>query len=257
MKKAYSLRASIAATALVGGCLFAGSALADCTTDNWSSLTNGDALTASGPASGQARYVGRCSLAVDGGATAFVEDTSPDGETSYRARFYVLTNALGDTSGTEIFETNAFTIDVVRDGNDVTFNVGDASSAGRVGWNSVEVHWDESSSNANLLVNSGDVADAVTGAVGSTPITYARLGNLNGVGGSLIFDDFESRRTETIGRLMPGDATGNGQVNSGDITSVVNEFLGLAVAAGVPDCNEDGQVNSGDITCVVNRFLGL
>ena len=58
-------------------------------------------------------------------------------------------------------------------------------------------------------------------------------------------------------RLLVGDANGDGSVNSGDFTAVANEFLGVSLGSGQPDCNEDGAVNSGDFTCVANIFLGL
>jgi len=54
----------------------------------------------------------------------------------------------------------------------------------------------------------------------------------------------------------PGDANGDGFVNTGDIAIIIDIFLNGGTEPGDADCNQDGSVNTGDIGCVINIFLG-
>lgn len=269
MKNVSSLRASITAMALIGGCLFAGSAFAQaCTTNNWSSVTG--APTADGPANAQARYVGSCSLAVDASTTSYVQDDNPNSEQSYRARFYVYLSDLTAATDAPIFETDAFTVTVSLAGGNYTFgsNAGISVSA-YDGWNSLELSWDntgtfsmESGYVETVNIAGQDVLQdvtvpAVTNGADTTLITFARLGSLDGSAtGTILFDDFESRRTEAIGQLMRGNADGNTSVDVLDALAIVDErFPPNTVAPGQPDCTLDGNVNVLDALCVVDiRF---
>ncbi|MEZ5544220.1 MAG: hypothetical protein R3F10_03345 [Lysobacteraceae bacterium] len=97
-------------------------------------------------------------------------------------------------------------------------------------------------------------AHSGTGTIGS-----AQLGFISGAGSAMRFDAFESTRSAdtAIGRLCRGDANGAtpAVINVSDRTAVNNEILGLALAAGQPDCNEDGTVNVSDRTCVNGLIL--
>jgi subtilisin family serine protease len=55
--------------------------------------------------------------------------------------------------------------------------------------------------------------------------------------------------------FMPGDANGDGFVNTGDIAIIIDIFLNGGTEPGDADCNQDGSVNTGDIGCVINIFL--
>lgn len=56
---------------------------------------------------------------------------------------------------------------------------------------------------------------------------------------------------------LPGDANGDGLINILDVTTILNDILGISPAPGNGDCNQDGQVNILDVTCVLNVILGL
>jgi len=55
----------------------------------------------------------------------------------------------------------------------------------------------------------------------------------------------------------PGDANGDGQINSLDVTVSLNDILEIAPAPGNGDCNNDGEVNILDVTCVLNIILEI
>ncbi|MBR6339188.1 MAG: hypothetical protein IKR63_03550 [Alloprevotella sp.] len=54
----------------------------------------------------------------------------------------------------------------------------------------------------------------------------------------------------------PYDLNGDGTVNVGDVTTLVNMILGKAPMAEGADLNGDGSVNVGDVTTLVNTILG-
>ena len=54
----------------------------------------------------------------------------------------------------------------------------------------------------------------------------------------------------------PADLNGDGSVNVGDVTTLVNMILGKATMAEGADLNGDDSVNVGDVTTLVNMILG-
>jgi hypothetical protein len=235
-----------------------------CSLQNWSSTTgsivanqpDGTAGDPGGDATNVARYAGLCGAAALSGAVAYAQDDRPGGIDRIIARFYVLDNALGnvqvyqgnDSGGTELF-------DVVVDGGSVTFASGGASLVAPIvagNWNAIEVDW-ASGGNISLIVNdSAPITDsgAATGSLANT-----RLGNVNGgtaTPPSVTVDAYEAHLSTPVGTLLNSDANNDTNINSADITTVVNEVFGGTLATGTPDCNESGEVNSADITCVVN-----
>jgi hypothetical protein len=73
---------------------------------------------------------------------------------------------------------------------------------------------------------------------------------LNSVtGGSVDFDDFDSRRVDRPGRLLVADANDSGDLTIADLFEVNNELGGSAFAAGQPDCDENGSITISDLFC--------
>src|SRR5690625_1983436 len=84
-------------------------------------------------------------------------------------------------------------------------------------------------------------------------IHYADLGNMNDAdGGSIDFDDFDSRRSERPGRLLVGDANSDGEVTLADVSSVSDEVFDSIYSLGQPDCNEDGEITLADVACIAD-----
>ena len=54
----------------------------------------------------------------------------------------------------------------------------------------------------------------------------------------------------------PYDLNGDGEVNVGDVTTLVNMILGKTEINPAADLNKDGDVNVGDVTTLVNVILG-
>jgi len=264
-------------TAVAAALLFGAQAVSACAIA-WSSATGLTAADDTGePTAGFSRYSGRCSLRApnsNAGAGRFVTDTTPNNETSYRVRFYYYT---GDISGVaDIFQarntggTNI--IRVTHDGNQLSFTTNTGSAAQNVTvadskYYSIEINW-------AAAAGTGSMTATVTGAGSNTPvapspnfanlsnaadsITEARLGLIAGtptVTAPVFFDEFDSRRTQSPGRLLRGDANNDSSVLVGDAIQARNEALGGALAVGQPDCNEDGQVLVGDGICIRNIAL--
>ncbi len=241
-----------------------------CTIANWDAATglaNADAGTQGGS---NRRYGGPCGLRVQQDGTArFLTDNSPAAELSYIARFYTfLDNASGDAA--IIFAADDGTNDQVQvwynfpAAGDLTLRVFDQAAVANDftyesignGWHSVELVW-ESSASAGIVFQLNTEAE-LTSTIDTSGIVLssANLGNVNAVaGGSIDFDDFDSRRVSRPGRLLVGDANNDGSITGGDLTSLVNELLGTSFSAGQPDCNEDGNITGGDLTCLVNILL--
>src|SRR5699024_5687535 len=119
------------------------------------------------------------------------------------------------------------------------------------GWHSVEVVWAAGEDTLFKVDEEGDLV--VNADTSGQSIHYADLGNLNDAdGGSIDFDDFDSRRSERPGRLLVGDANDDGEISVFDIQAVGGEVSGGGFAIGQPDCNEDGIVDVFDIQCVGN-----
>lgn len=78
----------------------------------------------------------------------------------------------------------------------------------------------------------------------------------------VFFDEFDSRRTQSPGRLCRGDAGGgvggapDGFIGPGDRVLITNEILGTGTQPlGQPDPTEDGLVGPGDRVTVTNMIL--
>ena len=55
--------------------------------------------------------------------------------------------------------------------------------------------------------------------------------------------------------LIMGDANGDGEVNVGDIMSIINMIVGTSETSPFADMNGDGEVNVGDIMAIVNIII--
>lgn len=241
-----------------------------CTITNWNGTNTAAAANTGGPAQSIARYSGICALSVDTGK--YVVDNTPGAEGTYRARFYVLTKAVGGT--VTVFKASASdngggasVIEVDYTGSAFNFRSnGTAVGSGVSGiqankWYSVEVFYKSGGNFTASVWGAGGNAEIgnVSGSAGTGTVGSAVLGVSSGTASTALgFDAFESTRSETtaIGRLCRGDANGDASRNSGDGIAMRNEFLGGTLASGQPDCNEDGSVNSGDGVCVRQIFLG-
>ena len=219
---------------------------------------------------GNSRYSGSCSLKITG-ASKFVQNTIATPRSTYKARFYVRKDATGSAS--EVFKaTNAAgtsnLITVTYTGTSFTFNVLGAGAQpaavtvpSATAWYSVELDWTNAGVFTARVVGAGGVASTPATATATVAtaetIGKARLGNTNATAvGSYFFDEFDSRTTQAPGRLVRGDASGNGTVNATDIIQTLNEAAGSTFAVGQPDCSENGIVNSTDVICALNIAAG-
>ncbi len=256
------LLAGVALSAMLG---FSINAQAQCTIANWTDATGLTSAAAGNQGTNNRRYGGPCGLRVPlDGTSRFLTDETPAAESTYIARFYAFFQNV--TQPTVIFEaddgsnprvqvwynfptSNDVTLRVITGSNtDVTIaNVG-------TGWKSIELVWEASNAANNVLLAVGDrngVTEA-TGTVNTTGISIANasLGNIEGAtGGSIDFDDFDSRRISRPGRLCRGDINGDGNVNLTDLLFLQQEVStnGVVIVNGQPDYNEDGQVNLTDL----------
>lgn len=245
----------------VGMLVGAQSVFAQCSTAAWTGAAT--TATAGLPTAGFPRYSGRCSLRA-AAVGQFVTDGSPNGtETSYNARFYTAAPAFTgeadifqarDTGGTNI-------IRVTYDGAQFKFYVNGTANTAVVAaapnrYYGVEVRWTAAGTFTALVKGAAAVnATTVTisGFTGGT-IDTARLGWISGgtlAGGATAphFDEFDSRRTSTIGFLCRGDANGDRAINIFD-RGIVNQdinaqngIVGANLAIGQPDANEDFAIN--------------
>lgn len=264
-----ALLAGVALTACMG---FAFSAQAQtCTVSNWqggaTNLTDGDTGT---QGASNRRYGGPCGLrvAVDGTAR-YVTDDSPQAEGTYIARFYTFLNNAGGNP-VILFAADDGTDDQIQvwyndPAGELTLRVFDNGGTPQDlsvpvgnGWHSVELVW-EADAAAQVLFSVDGAADLSTSLdTSGLSIANAHLGNVNGAagGGSLDFDDFDSRRIDRPGRLMVGDADDNGEVNTLDGLAILDEFNSGTYAAGQPDCDENGAINTLDALCALDIFFG-
>jgi hypothetical protein len=251
---------AIAALALLGQPALA------CTAGAWSADTGVAVGGPEGNPATLARYSGLC--AMQAASSVHVEDASPGGISRIRARFYMLAN---NTASADVYRgfngtgSQVFEVSVDPGNGNVTLSSGGTNAtctgcANAGEWNSIELDWDAGGGALSLWVNSDattDAADATASLSSSQTVSSVRLGNLNGASGAMNFDSYESRRTTAIGRLVRGDANGDGSVSVFDAIAVVNESSGTgSPAPGQPDCNEDGAVSVFDAICVVNVAAG-
>ena len=268
-------KALLAGVALVACLGFAFNAQAQtCVVSNWAggatNLTDADAGT---QGASNRRYGGPCGLQVDIDGTArFVSDDSPQSETTYIARFY----AFMDNAGSDqmiVFAADDGTDDQIQvwynfpNAGDLTLRVFDnggtptdlTESAVGAGWHSIELVWDAAAtSDVRFSVDGAADLTASPDTSGLT-IANAHLGNVDGTatgGGTVDFDDFDSRRIERPGRLLVADANDDGTVDIFDVQATGTEVTGGADAAGQPDCNEDGTVDIFDVQCTGGIVTG-
>jgi len=271
-RSASVVKAALSGIALAGLLGFAMNAQAQtCTTANWSGATNlGDANTGTQGASNR-RYGGPCGLRVSLDGTArFVSDDSPTAESSYIARFYAFFS--GVNAQTVLFAADDGTDDQIEvhynvpNAGDLTLRVFDQGAGANdltfngvgAGWHSIELVWESAASaEIRFALDSEDSGDDLTATINTSGITLenAHLGNLDAVnGGSIDFDDFDSRRISRPGRLLVGDADDNGSVSIFDTIAILGEFQSAVFASGQPDCNENGSVDIFDAICTIGIF---
>lgn len=266
MKLTKNLRKMILAGAALAVCTgFALNAQAqDCTVGNWDvqqGLTDSDTGT---QGANNRRYGGPCGLRVElDGTERYVGDDSPNGVTSYIARFYTFLDDVTTSDPVMIFaagdDNDNSLLEVSYEDGDLTLTVYGATTESATfsdigsGWHSVEVVWAAGEDTLFKVDEEGDLA--VSADTSGQTIHYADLGNLNDAsGGSIDFDDFDSRRSERPGRLLAGDANDDGTVNIFDVSAVMDEYQDGVYSLGQPDCNEDGLVNIFDVSCVFDIY---
>lgn len=270
-------KALLAGVALVACLGFAFNAQAQtCVVSNWAggatNLTDADAGT---PIDGNRRYGGPCGLMVPVDASArFVSDDSPQSETTYIARFYTFLDNAG-SDPIQLFAADDGSVDQIQvwyndpAAGDLTLRVFDnggtptdlVESVG-AGWHSVELVWDAAATS--------DIRFSVDGAADLTAspdtsglsIENAHLGHVNGTaagGGTVDFDDFDSRRIERPGRLCRGDVNGSESITQADMLTIFNEVAsgGTTLADGQPDYNESGGVTQTDFLQVLNNHVAI
>jgi hypothetical protein len=215
-----------------------------------------------------ARYSGQCGLRST--ATAqFVTDNTPTAEQTFRARFYVYTG-LASGSAVVYEALNAATpplrqiaVTYNRDAGNLSFaTTGPTPQTIPVvpdRWYSVELNWSRAATNMGVTVQGAAATTPVTATVagvGATDqIDTARLGWVSGTGvGSINADAYESRRTNSIGRLCRGDANNDNVLGIADRVQITTEAGGGALAAGQPDVNEDGVIAIADRVIITTRI---
>jgi hypothetical protein len=223
-----------------------------------------------------ARYSGQCAIQVTA-AGRYLKAIHPNAEPTYYARFYYYTGARAG-GAIDIFQGRDGATLPIRVEHEAIGSINrlrfSSSGSGALRtadvqvnkWYAIELAWTTGSGNGALGIT-------VTGAGVSTPIAVSPITGLNnptqrireirmgwitaGGSGAINFDAFEARRDGPPGRLLRGDANGNGVINVGDAIAARNEVLGGALALGQPNCNEDQQVNIGDAICIRNLALVL
>ena len=115
-----------------------------------------------------------------------------------------------------------------------------------------------SQDNSTFMGNSGPVA-VVTLSVadnfagGQVSLTGSRCAEPNGAKHTMADCTVE---LTVDGQTVPGDATGDGQVDIADVNAVINIMLGKAQASATADATGDGLVDIADVNAVINIMLG-
>lgn len=282
-----NLSRKILAGALIAS-LPMGAALA-CTTTAWSSTTGAPIAGDPAPGDGDvtSRYSGSCGLKSAAGGTSFVVSDHPVAatDTTFRARFYVLTTPTANATVFRAFSdagatTPVITVDyqtagaflVTIPGSTIAPITGIESNK----WYGIEV-LRQVGAPARVLVQGGgglgfDPVDArneqnitkvvadVTGTGNATGlgVETARLGAVGATTGTLGVDEYDSSRgTSLIGFLLRGDANSSGTRDTGDVIAIAREAVTPLSFTGQPDCNETGGVDSGDVICAARIAVGL
>jgi len=259
-------------TILAAGLLTLGMAAQACTLAAWDDGAN---VTAGGPEEGGAlnytRYSGLCSMKSDGtnagrvindGDGVGVLDTSgPSQEGTMITRFYFLAEGTGSGIIFQAFSDDAETTPVYTvtfDGTDVTVTPNDGGTDTAVGsvnaaynWHSVEIEWNQGGA-INLWVDTHSITDAAAANAGvsgnaATEIESVALGGANDFT-SVIFDEYESRRSSPIGRLQVGNVDGDASVTGADVILILREASFILVNdQGVPDVDKSGSIDGVDV----------
>ena len=270
-------------------CLFfiAGTAQAQtCTLDNWSAKVGDTNLSAGTQGANNRRYAGPCGLRVGlAGSEAYLTDNSPVAETVFNTRFYFFLNSV--TQDVSIFEALdgtdraiSATYDHSESKVNVVFQTGNGSTSSTLsvgpvatGWNSLEIQWSSgATATPKAILGNASATDTKTSVAVDTSnftIDSAKLGAINALatvpsGGSIDFDDYDSRRDTVPGRVCRGLTDPNRAVgNSGfqelkfeDLDNIFSEIAsrGSSPAAGAPDFDQDGSVRFADLDAVFQRI---
>lgn len=264
------LLAGVALTACLG---FAFNAQAQCTVANWTTpanLSDTDAGTQDDENGINRRYGGPCGLQVDiDGTTRSLLTDAPLDEVGFNVRFYTFLDNAGsdpillfnadDGAGSDLIQvwynspaSGNLTLRVFDAGGPTDFVETPGS-----GWHSVEFAWaaDVTADVRYSVDGETDIQQSLDTS-GQT-IANAEIGNLNGAntGGTVDFDDFDSRRSERPGRLLVADANGDGVVDIFDALDLRDELAETSFAPGQPDCEEDGDVDIFDALCLRDKLI--
>lgn len=246
-----------------------------CTTANWSNGGGVVGVVSTGTQGvSNRRFAGPCAARMLGGSANYLVDDSPASEGSYIVRFYAFLDHLQgqavifaalDASDEPLIQV----IYNVPSNNDLSLRAWPAVGGSPVdvqfvnvapGWQEIELVWAASNDPGNIVFQVDGSEQTATVATDGLRIHTAQLGLINGASltGSADFDDFDSRRTSRPSVTNPqpaGDANADGTLTGADLTSLVNELLGVSFALGQPDCNQDGAITGADFTCIVNQIL--
>ena len=238
-------------------------AFGQCSTDNWTTVTG--TPDAQGPPSGK-KYEQNCGLTVDAAtAPSYVTTDTPIDETTFSARFYLLTEALNIATGANDYVT----ILKARKNSTIEFELRLRSTGSVIHllsyykdngslvkhptelelqdvWQAIEVTWTAGSGDGSFEIKIDDIPQIADLAVanGSSVISNLDFGivELTSATGALVLDAIELRRAG----------------NSGLLT--VTELENISTRADVRTVNEiviGGFVIAGDTDkCVVLRARG-
>jgi hypothetical protein len=280
----------LAAALLAGSALLAWHPAADaqsCSTAAWTSVA-GNAIAGAATSDPEVRrYSGRCGLMGTIPGTGYVVEStshSNEGDTApLRVRFFVFPQV--SSGSVTIFQG----MDANTGGNAVVqvhYNAGSqrfefqtpsgtgftSGTAPASRWYRVELVYQRNTALSASVRGNGGTTLAVSNAPNAGPgvVNAVRLGAVAGSNGTVFVDEYEASRSASGGpgvftTVVRGDATGDGQCNSSDITAIARDFLftelgpggSRQLAAGQADCNEDGEINSSDITCIARRIINF
>jgi len=227
-----------------------------CTVGDFSSY--GPVLLISSPLDGVPRVEGLCAMqATENG---WVATDTPDADWKILGRFYFYPSPgtytiLTATNVTELFAIsyeNEFIRFDARGAGGTMVSVTAKPDA----WNVIQFVW-FSENEGRLWVNADATVDPAQAMFdsGEGTVEDINMGILVGTTTQALFDELLLHRRTVVGPLLMGDANFDGNVNSGDVISIINEYFDADLSTGTPDCNLDGGVNSGDVICVVNTFF--
>ncbi len=260
-----------------------------CTTSAWSSVSGapvaGDPIPGDGDVT--TRYSGLCGLKTASGGSSYVVSNHP-ADSTYRARFYVLTTPTANATVFQAYSDEAATTPVITveyqpGASAFAFTIPGAPLANVTGiqanqWYGIEVFRQvgapavvsvqggggngfdpvDNRNEQNITRIVATVNSGTNNATGGT-VEAARLGAIGATTGVVTVDEFDSSRSAAtpIGFLLRGDANSSGTRDAGDVTATARESVLPGSFAGQPDCNESGSVDAGDVTCIARVSVGL